>query len=59
MMSEGTKALPSVKGSYSMCDWMISQGFDLEYLEVNADHGGMVPLVLPAVFDFFDRCRNK
>ena len=59
MMSEGTKALPSVKGSYLMRDWMIAQGFDLEYLEVDADHGGMVPLVLPAVFDFFDRHRSK
>jgi poly(3-hydroxybutyrate) depolymerase len=59
MMSEGTKALPSVKGSYLMRDWMIARGFDLEYLEVNADHGGMVPLVLPAVFDFFDRYRGK
>jgi len=59
MMSEGTKALPSVKGSYLMRDWMIAQGFDLEYLEVDADHGGMVPLVLPAVFDFFDRYRSK
>lgn len=59
MMSEGTKALPSAKGSYLMRDWMMSHGFDLEYLEVNADHGGMVPLVLPAVFDFFDRYRSK
>jgi hypothetical protein len=59
MMSEGTKALPSVKGSYLMRDWMIAQGFDLEYLEVDADHGGMVTLVLPAVFDFFDRYRSK
>jgi poly(3-hydroxybutyrate) depolymerase len=59
MMSEGTKALPSVKGSYLMRDWMIAHGFDLEYLEVDADHGGMVPLVLPAVFDFFDRHRSK
>lgn len=59
MMSEGTKALPSVKGSYLMRDWMIAQGFDLEYLEVDADHGGMVPLVLPAVFDFFDRYRRN
>ena len=25
----------------------------------DADHGGMVPLVLPAVFDFFDRYRKK
>ena len=59
MMSEGTKALPSVKGSYLMRDWMIANGFDLEYLEVDADHGGMVSLVLPAVFDFFDRYRSK
>jgi poly(3-hydroxybutyrate) depolymerase len=59
MMSEGTKALPSVRGSYAMRDWMIAHGFDLEYLEVDADHGGMVPLVLPAVFDFFDRYRSR
>jgi len=26
---------------------------------VKADHPGMVPLVLPAVFDFFDRYREK
>jgi poly(3-hydroxybutyrate) depolymerase len=59
LMSEGTKALPSVKGSYLMRDWLIAHGFDVEYVEVNADHPGMVPLVLPAVFDFFDRYRNK
>jgi pimeloyl-ACP methyl ester carboxylesterase len=59
MMSEGTLALPSVKGSYAMRDWMIVHNFDLEYMQVNADHGGMVPLVLPAVFDFFDRYRNQ
>jgi len=51
--------LSSVKGSYLMRDWMIAQGFDLEYLEVDADHGGMVLLTLPAVFDFFDRYRSK
>jgi len=28
-------------------------------MEVEADHGRMVPLVLPAVFDFFDRHRKK
>jgi poly(3-hydroxybutyrate) depolymerase len=59
MMSEGMKALPSVTGSHLMRDWMIAQGFDLEYLEVDADHPGMVALVLPAVFDFFDRYRSK
>ena len=57
MMSEGTLALPSVQGSRLMRDWMFQQDFHFEYYEVKADHGGMVPLVLPAVFDFFDRYR--
>jgi predicted peptidase len=59
MMSEGTLALPSVQGSHVMRDWMFQQDFPFEYYEVRADHGGMVPLVLPAVFDFFDRYRDK
>ena len=33
--------------------------FMSEYEEVNADHGGMVKLVLPDVFAFFDRTRSK
>lgn len=59
MMSEGTLATPSVQGSHTMRDWMFQQNFSFEYYEVKADHGGMVPLVLPAVFDFFDRYREK
>jgi predicted peptidase len=59
MMSEGTLALPSVQGSRVMRDWMFQQNFTFEYYEVKSDHGGMVPLVLPAVFDFFDRYREK
>ncbi len=59
MMSEGTLALPSVEGSRLMRDWMFQQGFNVEYYEVKADHQGMVPLVLPAVFDFFDRYRER
>ena len=42
-----------------MLAWMKERGFKIEYLEVNADHGGMIPLVLPSVFNFFDRCRPK
>jgi poly(3-hydroxybutyrate) depolymerase len=56
-MTEGTGATPSLEGSRKMRDWMKEHEFKLEYKEVNADHGGMVPLVLPDVFDFFDRCR--
>jgi predicted peptidase len=54
-MTEGTGATPSLEGSRQMSSWMKEQGFKLEYMEVDADHGGMVPLVLPAVFDFFNR----
>jgi poly(3-hydroxybutyrate) depolymerase len=57
-MTEGTGATPSLAGSRQMRDWMKASDFKLEYLEVEANHPGMVPLVLPAVFDFFDRCRE-
>lgn len=59
LMTEGTGAAPSLEGSRKMQVWMKAQGFQLEYKEVDADHGGMVPLVLPSVFDFFDRHRKK
>lgn len=58
-MTEGTGALPSLEGSRQMSKWMKAEGFNLEYKEVDADHGAMVPLVLPDVFDFFDRIRKK
>ena len=38
-----------VKGSHLMRDWMMR----FSILEVDADHGGMVTLTLPAVFEFF------
>ncbi len=58
-MTEGTGATPSLVGSKAMYAWMKERGFKIEYMEVNADHGGMIPLVLPSVFKFFDRCRAK
>lgn len=57
-MTEGTGATPSLEGSRAMQTWMKSQGFILEYREVDADHGGMVRLVLPEIFTFFDRQRK-
>jgi predicted peptidase len=58
-MTEGTGATPSLVGSKAMLAWMKERGFKIEYMEVNADHGGMIPLVLPSVFNFFDRCRPR
>jgi poly(3-hydroxybutyrate) depolymerase len=52
-MTEGTGATPSLIGSRAMSAWMKQQGFNLVYKEVDADHGGMIPLVLPDIFNFF------
>ncbi len=56
-VTEGTQT-PSLEGSRVLRDWLKAGGFKSEYKEVNADHGGMIPLVLPDVFDFFDRSRS-
>jgi poly(3-hydroxybutyrate) depolymerase len=58
-MTEGTGATPSLAGSRTMAAWMKERDFKFEYKEVDADHGGMVPLVLPDVFEFFNRHRPK
>lgn len=57
-VTEGIQT-PSLNGSRAVRDWMIEQGFRLEYKEVNADHGGMVPIVLPDVFEFFQQCCKR
>jgi predicted peptidase len=57
-MTEGTGATPSLVGSRAMLAWMKERGFKIEYMEVDAGHGGMIPLVMPDVFNFFDRYRT-
>ncbi len=56
-ITEGTQA-PTLSASRALRDWMLAGGFTVKYEEVNADHPGMVPLVLPDVFTFFDKVRN-
>lgn len=58
LVTEGTQT-PSLEGSELLAEWLVDSGFDAEYIEVDADHGGMVPLVLPDVFDFFDAARSN
>jgi predicted peptidase len=53
-VTEGLAAA-TVAGSHAVRDWMKAAGFPVTYEEVNADHPGMVPLVLPDVFAFFER----
>jgi predicted peptidase len=54
-VTEGTGAAPSLAGSRALAQFMRAGHFDFDYLEVDGDHGGMVPMVWPAIFDFFDR----
>ena len=56
-MTEGTGATPSLAGSRAMAMFMREQKFDFQYVEVDGNHGSMVPMVWPAVFDFFDANR--
>lgn len=56
-MTEGTGAEPSLEGSRQMAAFMRAEKFDFDYLEVDGNHGSMVPMVWPAIFDFFDRHR--
>jgi predicted esterase len=57
-VTEGTQT-PSLEGSRALADWLTRNQFMAEYVEVNADHGGMVRLVLPDIFAFFDRTRSR
>ena len=54
-VTEGTGAAPSLVGSRALAEFMRSGGFDFDYLEVDGNHGSMVPMVWPAIFEFFDR----
>src|SRR5688500_4974047 len=54
-VTEGTGATPSLAGSRALAEFMRTGDFDFEYLEVDGSHGSMVPMVWPAIFEFFDR----
>ncbi len=54
-MTEGTGATPSLEGSRVLARYLRERGFAFEYLEVDGDHGGMVPMVWPRIFEFFNR----
>lgn len=57
-ITEGTQAV-SLDASRKLYEWLRGQGYNVSYKEVEADHPGMVPLVLPGVFDFFDTAIGK
>ena len=54
-MTEGTGATPSLEGSRALARYMRDRGFAFDYLEVDGNHGSMVPMVWPRIFEFFNR----
>ena len=58
-VTEGTGATPSLAGSRALAEFMRAGDFDFEYLEVDGNHGSMVPMVWPAIFEFFDRVSSR
>ena len=55
LMTEGTGATPSLEGSRALARHLRGGDFVFEYLEVDGNHGSMVPMVWPRIFEFFDR----
>lgn len=54
-MTEGTGATPSLAGSRALAQFLGAGKFRFEYVEVDGNHGSMVPMVWPGIFDFFDK----
>lgn len=54
-MSEGTRAGASLQSSRDLRDFARQYGLNLRYKEVDGDHGQMVPMILPDVFQFFGK----
>jgi predicted peptidase len=59
-MTEGTAAEPSLVGSRALDKFLKAGNFSkYRYREVDGNHGSMVPMVLPSIFDFFDSVSGK
>lgn len=54
-MSEGLRAGASLQASRNLRDFAKEYGLNLQYKEVDGDHGQMVPMTLPDVFQFFNK----
>jgi pimeloyl-ACP methyl ester carboxylesterase len=57
-VTEGTGSA-TTQSSRELRDWLLKKGAPVRFKEVNADHAGMVPLVLPDVFNYFDSLRRN
>jgi poly(3-hydroxybutyrate) depolymerase len=55
VMTDGTESQGTIAASRALRDFLTKRGLDVEYFEVPASHVGMVSLVLPRIFDFFEK----
>jgi poly(3-hydroxybutyrate) depolymerase len=59
ILTEGRGATPSLEGSRRLDAFLRADGgFTYEYVEVDGDHGSMIPQVWPDIFRFFDSHRG-
>ncbi len=58
LMTEGAKSAGTVAASRALQTFLKARGLEVAYIEVDATHLGMVPQVLPKIFDFFDKHRR-
>jgi predicted peptidase len=54
LITEGTQGTPSLEGSRKLAEFLRKENYRVEYLEVDGNHGSMVPMVWPRVFEFFN-----
>lgn len=58
-ISEGTRAHASLQSSRDLRDFSSEIGLNYIYKEVDGDHGQMVPMILPDVFEYFNQFLKK
>jgi len=59
-ITEGTGAEPSLIGSRALRDFLAGDGgFTYRYMEVDGNHGSMIPMVLPDIFEYFDSVPSR
>ena len=52
-ITEGSFGCATTDSSRELYDWMKERGFNVTYKEYDGNHGDMVPMALPDVFEFF------
>ena len=58
LMADGTGSAQTLPASRALQQDLRQRWLSIDYVEVDASHVGMVPLVLPRMFDFFDEHRR-